>query len=220
MRHLAINQKLASCILLVFANAASAQTGHVYGTVVSEYGSPVAAVKVTAKLISDNPVVRAIKYVETDASGHFQIDHLAWGEYKLFTQKVSDGYPNSASTFYSNASAPRIRLTPQNQSATVTLNLGPKAGVVRGTIVDGVTGAPVDASVRLWRISNPNFWLEKPLRSQYLLLIPPNASIGMEVSAEGYASWYYPGAPAPGQALKEASNQVMVLDVRLTPVQR
>lgn len=128
MRHLAIDPKLASCILLLCANASSAQTGHVYGKVVSEYGSPVAAVKVTARLISDNPVVRAIRYVETDANGHFLIDHLVWGEYKLFTKKVSDGYPNSASTFYSNASAPRIRLTPQNQSATVTLNLGPKAG--------------------------------------------------------------------------------------------
>jgi len=221
MRYIRICQIVAADILLFCVAAkAGGQTGYVFGTVINEQGSPVAGVKVTAKLVDDAPIIRVIRYVETGTDGRFRIDRLSWGEYKIFTKKDSDGYPNSASTFYSNTPAPRIKLSPVSPDASVTINLGPKAGFVKGTITDSVTGAPIDAGVHVWQTFNPNYWLEKSLRSQYLLLIPSNVQVGMEVQAKGYEPWYYPGSAAPGRPLIEAPGQAIIVDVRLTPIRK
>lgn len=53
-----------------------------------EKGEPVVAAKVNASLVDGRPMSSLIRYVETDANGHFMVDRLELGRYRVFAQKV------------------------------------------------------------------------------------------------------------------------------------
>jgi hypothetical protein len=75
-------------------------SGTVEGTMLNEKGKPV--VDAAVNVDNGKPTIGAIRYFRTDKKGHFVIDHLAWGKYKVFAQKESEGYPDSTWAFYSD----------------------------------------------------------------------------------------------------------------------
>ena len=59
--------------------------GMITGTVINEKGEPVNEALVNAS--DGQPTIGAIRYVLTDQKGHFVIDRLAWGQYRVFAKK-------------------------------------------------------------------------------------------------------------------------------------
>ena len=86
-----------------------------------------------------------------------------------------------------------ITLRLPDAEVAVTIRLGPKVGILVGTVRDAVTGDALNPCVRLTRVSDPNLFLEGTglVNHVYRLLIPSNTDVMMEVWLEGYKTWHY-----------------------------
>lgn len=192
--------------------------GSVRGTVIDEKGQLVAEAQVECDPMDGRSAARALLIVETDKNGHFSVENLALGSYKLFAMKESSGYPNTAFGFYSNV-FPTVTLTANVPTADITLKVGPPAGVMSGSVTDAVTSAPVPAGFLLRRISDPDNWISMSERPEYRILLPPGTDVSLEVSAPGYKTWYYGGASdtLKRPPIRLESGKEMKLDIQLEP---
>src|SRR5690242_19934607 len=83
---------LSSCFLV--PRGAAQDRCAISGTVVDENGVPLVLAKVNASPIDGRPTGSLVRYVETDSSGHFLIDRLHLGKYRVFAKKEEEGYPD------------------------------------------------------------------------------------------------------------------------------
>jgi len=124
--------------------------GEIKGTVTDQNGSPVSAATVYA--VPQDATFDGItpRSIETDRNGGFDFrGGFQLGSYKLYSRKDADAYPDRSDVFYadSKAEAPHVDLTEDHPSATVTLLLGERAGVLVGKVIDVDTGAAVKAKL-------------------------------------------------------------------------
>jgi hypothetical protein len=75
----------------------------------------------------------------SDESGQFAIEGLETGTYDVFGESDAAGYPNTAISFYSTKEPTRVVLGSDSPGARIVLNLGPRAGVLSGTVIDKIT---------------------------------------------------------------------------------
>ena len=181
------------------------------GTVLDENNNPVIKAKVSVDAVDRRPTHALIRYVETDAAGHFQMDRLAWGKYKVFAENEAVGYPDMRWSFYSNDIFPTVVITPAAPTAKLQIPLGPKAGALKGSITNAVTGAPVNAGFKLSRAIDPNKWISTSVPPKYRVLLPPATDVLLEASAPGFRTW------TPGHAVRLQPGSEMTLDIRLEP---
>jgi hypothetical protein len=201
-------------IFLLSALGVSAQdhsTGLISGTAVDENGSPVQGALVNASSVAVPGIMQhtLIRYVLTDAAGRFSIDRLDWGKYELFTKKEGSAYPNTSFSFYFSGSIPEVTITPRSPTADVQIRLGPKAGILTGSVTNAETGAPVNAGFKLVRVSPANNWFSTSQASNYRVLLPSSTDVRVEVSAPGYKTW------ASSGPLRLQSGEEMRLDISL-----
>lgn len=201
---------------------AAQQSGLIRGSVVDDKGMPVAAARVSVDPLNGVPRSDLVREVETDKNGHFAMDNLELGSYKVFAMKESSGYPNTAFAFYSNQIFPTATLTAGIPTVDLILKIGPPAGVVGGLVTGGTTNSPVDAAFLLRRSADPNNWISLSQRAKYRVLVPPSTDVSFEVSAPGYKTYYYAG---PSDSLKRPplrleSGQEIRLDIQLDPEEK
>jgi len=123
--------------------------------------------------------------------------------------------------FYSDGKFETVTLTTRHRNATVTIRLGPKAGVLLGTVTDAVTRAPLRPCVEFRRAQNPNNFLSANglVEPRYRLLVPANTGILMKISLDGYKPWYYPGTvdKSAGQPFSLKPAEERNVDIQLQP---
>lgn len=189
-------------------------SGIISGTVVNEHGQPVAGAKVNAQ--SNRPTVGMVRFVETDGAGRFAVDRLTWGKYSVCARKEADGYAEICGSILRKDNAPTATLSAQSPSAQVLVVIGPKAGVIVGSLTDAATGAPVDASLRI-RLSNDNGrFFEPGVGPQFSVLIPPNADLEVEARAPWYRLWRFSvDGNRRGSPLRVKSGERRALNIRL-----
>ena len=74
--------------------------------------------------------------------------------------KEAEGYAQKSYEFFNrNRPLPKITLGPNNQTATLTVQLGPKAGSLTGTVIDAVTSASVSPCTEFRWAADPNTFL-------------------------------------------------------------
>lgn len=157
-------------------------TGIIEGRVINEKGEPVAEALVDAD--DGQPTIGAVRYVPTDANGHFAMDRLKWGHYKIFAQKVEEGYADISFAFYGNNVFETASISPLSSKAAVTVQIGPPCGLLHlVSVTDTATGEKINASVNLRRASNPNLSLGVSASSG-TILVPSLTDILVEVSAK------------------------------------
>ncbi len=151
-----------------------------------------------------------------DELGHFQINHLWLGKFAVTAKKEDEGYPDTSSSKI----AP-ITLSLPHPSATDTIVLGPKAGILVGTVADAVTSALLDPCVDFHRASDPNNFLSGTglANAKYRVLVPSDRDVIMKIWYERYLPWYYPGANHKSEAkpLRLESGEERTLHIRLQP---
>ncbi len=88
--------------------------------------------------------------------------------------KGDEGYPNLSIPLYLHgAELPLTEVTRESHVATVSLTLGPKAGVLVVRVVDKATGKPVsNPGFLLRRAQNPDISLSTGPDARSRLLIP------------------------------------------------
>src|SRR6202023_1600124 len=82
---------LLAIAFLTPVQAQDVREGVIQGVVLGEGGQPVRGAKVHAEL-RGVATGKKIRYVETDESGFFLIDHLDFGNYYLGAMKEEEGY--------------------------------------------------------------------------------------------------------------------------------
>jgi len=187
------------------------QTGAISGTVVDENGQPLDHARVNAEPVGSRPRSSAVRYVETDGSGHFVVDRLAWGTYRVFAKKEEAGYPDMQWSFYSNDIVTVATVTPGKLQSALQITLGPRCGVLTGSVTNALNGAPVNSGLRLSRADNPQEWMSISMPPKYRVLLPPSTDVLLQVSAPGFKTW------TPPEPVHLRSGEQMRLDIALEP---
>jgi hypothetical protein len=102
-----------------------------------------------------------IPQAETDETGYFRIDIPSWwfGKFAVAAKKEDEDYPDMSKQFYSDGKFETITLTSGHPAETVIIRLGPKAGVLVGTVADAASNAPLSPCIEFRRASEPNNFL-------------------------------------------------------------
>jgi hypothetical protein len=134
----------------------------------------------------------------SDRNGQFELDHWPMGTLRLFGFKPEDGYTDSCAN--RNLTA-EVTLTPQAPVAMVTVKLGPKAGILTGSVRDRNTGKSVegvtltyyavDASIR-GCASGMN--ASSSSGSSFEVTVPAATDLTVFLSSPGYKTWFYTDA--------------------------
>jgi len=128
-------------VLVAASLSVGQDDGSVHGTVVDDSGMPVKGATVYAHPL-DRPMAGIVPHDISDENGSFTISKLDYGRYSVSAAKPDEGYPELNFAFYTgfHAKLSVIRLSAQHKSATVALHLGKKAGILKGTVADAITG--------------------------------------------------------------------------------
>lgn len=194
--------------------------GVIQGTVTYEDGRPVKEATVYAHTL-DRAMAAIVPHATTNESGHFVISHLWLGKYAVGGEKLDEGYANMTNQFYSDGKFATAVLTSRNPAASVTIQLGPKAGILVGTVVDAVTNAPLNPCVEFKRGKNFSNFLSGTglVNAKYRVLVPSSTDVLMKVWYGGHKFWYYPGTAVQAQSrpLNLKPGEVTKMDIRLEP---
>ena len=219
---------LAAGVLVLHAQQAGKPTpasaeedmGVIQGTVIYEDGNPVNGATVYASAIFGLGA-GIIPNAKTDKTGHFAITHLLLGKYAVTGEKQDEDYPRMVDRFYNSDKFQTVTLTSQHFTASVTVRLGPKAGVLVGTVADALTNAPINACAEFRRAKEPNNRVVGTglVNGKYRVLIPSNTDVLIKVWYQGHKSWYYPGTinKTQSQPLNLKPGEEKELDIRLEP---
>jgi len=215
---------LLTVILVLASLCANSQTldktsGNIKGNVTEQNGNPVFDATVYAvpqDLTLDGITPRS---VQTDRKSAFDFTGgLPWGHYKLYACKSKDGCPSPLDSFYadSQVEAVKAELREDSPSAEVTVNMGEKAGIITGRVLDADTGGPVEARVVFRREDGEggHAVTSRSKDGEYRVLLPPgkDVMIAMVHIEPGDRSL----APLPTLRLRLEPAQQIVLDIPIS----
>jgi hypothetical protein len=199
-----------------------AEPGLIDGTVLYEDERPTKGATVYASPLG-RPISAIIPHADTDETGYFRIDiPSSWfGKFAVAAMKEDEDYPDMSKQFYSDGKFKSITLTPGHPTETVIIHLGPKAGVLVGTVAEAVSNTSLSPCVEFRRASEPNNFLSASglVKPRYKLLIPPDTDILVKISLDGYKTWYYPGTldRAAATPVRLGPGEKKAVDIRLEP---
>ncbi|HBB96821.1 MAG TPA: hypothetical protein DC054_15695 [Blastocatellia bacterium] len=144
--------------VLVAARERSPDWHTVTGTVVDEQEQPVTGAWVSA-LVGNGRVPRG----QSDSKGQFSLWIQRPGTYTVYAEHLEKGYPAADLAFYGKLwqeNLAQVAIDETSTPAPVKIKLGPKAGRLVLTILDGSTNKPIEGgSVYLCRAGEPrSFW--------------------------------------------------------------
>jgi hypothetical protein len=207
---------LLAITFLTSAQSKDVGEGVIQGVVLGEGGQPLRGAKVHAEL-KGVAMAKAIRYVETDETGFFLIDRLDFGNYYVGAMKEEEGYGSSDFSFFNDNPLPTAQISAQHRFADMVVNLGPKAGILTGTISDALTGKPISAGFDLVQVKDRSRWMGTSAGPSFRVLIPSSKEMEVKVSAPGYETWLYPDPAIPSQVLRMDPGSEIHLDIHLEP---
>jgi hypothetical protein len=215
--------RVLTCACLLFgtisaySQLSTQPTGSICGTALDENGLPARSIKVVAVYIGSHS--GGIILGKTDESGHYCVEHLAFGDYFMSADDPENGYPMMGPSFYS-LSAPQqiVSITSENPTGHSDWKIPYKAGIVQVQLTDARTGKQIfpmffNLAVR----SKPeDRFMRGSGPSTVPLLVPPNEDIYFTVSAPGYQLW--PEDGTKGRLLNMLPGTTQNIAIALRPI--
>jgi hypothetical protein len=184
------------------SNTLSAQVSSPYtisGDLRDEAGQPLPGASVCALQTNGRVVnVRDKVCAESDPQGKFVINLTTSGSYQVVAEKMSEGYMPPYLPFYKDpkTSIPEVVLSGEHASASVSVTLGPRSGLITGKVIDEATDLPVrDFVVWTWQARDVNARTHQVVKGQsgrFRIFASP-VSFRMRVVSEGYEDWVMGG---------------------------
>jgi hypothetical protein len=207
------DQALAIFLVIIFALASNAdqtsrrpgsdeaRLGRISGIVLYENGNPVSDATVVA-FPTDRGLAARLPSATTDVSGRFVVSQLWLGTFVVGAKKESEGYADQTQGFYNEKRIAPTVLTFSHPLATITVILGPKAGILVGTIADATIRAPLAPCVDFHQTSNANNFLSSDgaMKGQFRILVPSDRELIMKLWQQDYLPWYFPGTSKKSEA--------------------
>ncbi len=182
--------------------ALPAQTrGTITATVVDRAGQPVAGARVAVVPAGAHGIMGLIPECLTDDKGVCSQD-LQFGKYNVTARKTAEGYPDLLANFYGQGQWPATaEISLVRPAASVTVRLGPKAGLLAIHVVDDASGEPLkQVNVTLRPAADPHDFSSEGLGGpDCTILIPPDEDVLVTVSANGYQPWHLEEHPGISQ---------------------
>jgi hypothetical protein len=179
--------------LVLTAAYLSAQTrGTVTATVVDRAGQPIVDARVALLPAGAYGLMGARRECLTDDRGVCSQD-IEFGKYDVTAQKTADGYPDLTMRFYGHGHWPAsAEITPERPTASVIVQLGPKAASLVLHAIDDVSGRPIKhITVTLHPATDPHEFISTSISGpDSTILIPPDEDVLVTVSADGYQPWH------------------------------
>jgi len=194
--------------------------GLIDGIVTYEDKKPVKGATVYAVPLG-RPMGAIIPHAETDETGYYAI-HISrswFGKFAVAAKKEDENYPDMSNQFYSDGNFQTATLSVNHAAETVRIRLGPKAGVLVGTVRDAITGATLYPCIELRR-PNGNFLSGSGLiKANFRVLIPPETEVRVKMWLDGYRPWYYPGTDEKSRSapLHLRPDEQKTLEILLQP---
>lgn len=181
------------------------------GHVSDAEGESVQGVRVCAHPSAPSPgVICGI----SNAQGNFVIRSLEAGKYQLITDKSTDGYMPQHIPFYKQPASemPEVVLDEQNKAPSVSIVLGPRNGILTGSIVDASNGLPVEnASVLLCHTDDALICSGMSAKNTQgkFRIAAPHVMFTLKISADGFEDWHGVGGSDKNDALSVASGSTL-----------
>lgn len=139
--------------------------------------------------------------------------------YRLSASKYYSGYRPLVTSGPCPPATEEVTADEIRQGRSVTLHIGPKAGIVRMTITDAETGKRLQGDVDFeWSGPCPEKFIDGMGLAGGDLLVAPNVPIEVAVESPGYARWEYKsGKAVEKKTFMLRPEEVMTFDVRLHP---
>jgi hypothetical protein len=224
-----IEMMALGCLAVMSVSVAFAQerrqppTGTITGTVIDEAGKDVAGARIHVLPTDGRMPGHFVRYVESDKDGHFEMEHLEFGTYRVFTMNEEEAYPDTSSAIYDNGIVTECELRPESPKASRFVSIGPKAGTITGVIADITTGKTIStAGIRIWRWDNEKHYLDSSTEPEYRILVPANVATGIEIHAPGYQTWRHvsAGGSSESSPLLLKPGERLRFDVELRPLEK
>ena len=216
MKHLVVLFVVAGS-LLAYSQTSTSLTGQIRGRVIDRNGSPVSGATVYAVpqgLAFDDIAPRSVK---TDESGAFYFrGGFQFEAYRLYSRKEEESYPDARDAFYADpkADAPKVEITADHPSATVTLKLGEKAGVIAGRVIDAETGAVMNAGLYFYDGEGHGHRVNSSdVDGTYRALLPPGKEVKVMVMD---LSSHTVDARLPVAPLRVEPGQYVYMDIQVS----
>lgn len=186
--------------------------GQVSGTVLDPDGQPVAGASVcTTETVAGNSSswCRTI----TNDVGRFEIDDLKLGTFIVSATKEEEGYSSW------KGPTRKVTLTVDRPSANVTLKLGPKAGMLVGTVKDKFSGKPLDnIQITCVGVNTNSMYSAGAVEGTFRMNLQPTTEFIVSFSSPGYRTWLYTDPADPSHpTLQLESGEQKSIDVALEP---
>jgi len=221
---------LGLCLLLLSTVVIHAQTskqsppeGRITGIVLNDEGQPVAHAYVCATIYEEHGQSQGATtgcHGFSGEDGRFELDHWPMGTLSLFAFKPKDGYADANKRLTA-----KVTLTPQSPFAAVTVRIGPKAGVLAGSVRDKNTGAPIknikltyvaiDASARG---CGSELEISDYAGATFEVTLPTSTDLIVFVSSPSYKPWFYTDTSNGSRpALRLQSGERRSLEIEMEP---
>jgi hypothetical protein len=194
--------------------------GLVDGIVAYEDQKPVKGATVYAVPLG-RPMGAIIPHAETDETGYYAI-HISrswFGKFAVAAKKEDENFPDMSNQFYSDGNFQTATLTASHPAQTVMIRLGPKAGVLTGTVRDAISGATLYPCLELRRPSGNFLSGSGLIKANFRVLIPPATEVTVKMWLDGYRPWYYPGTDEQSRSapLRLRPDEQKTLEILLQP---
>jgi len=143
------------------------------GKVVDQQDQPVEGARVCAEVYNGR-----VPCGVSNANGEFSIAVYRVGSYMIYAEQLEKGYPPGNLAFYGKlwSDLPTVTVEETSPIKPVTIKLGPRAGRLVLTVLDGASNKPIEGgSADLCRIGEPkSFWSISQAwpRGHYEILTP------------------------------------------------
>lgn len=181
-------------------------------------GQKVGGVRVCA--MPENPVSgNLFPCMLTKADGKFLLHLSEAGKYKLIYDKSDADYMSPILPFWRHPAipVPEVVLDSSNPSAYVSINIGPKSGVLTGKSVDVATGLPVEnVLVTMCHAADPSvcYQISAKDKEGNFRVRAPHVPFTLKLSADGFDDWVgLGGSDRPEAPLSVDSATIVELPV-------